>query len=237
MAKFPWGESPAPFSVVPIFALTMSLLTGIVLAYAGPDGEVPENAFPTPKKLHYVVVETALYFFVYYIFMGTQVGTMPSVIKMQKDVLAASGRVAERCVYNTLEQMCPFLVSLWMHALFVNPRTSYILGFIYVAFRAFYPIFYGLYGQFNLSVEICTQTNYSIVGYFLVATVIKCVSGGADFHSAMHKVSPFLVPLGVVGGNAIVVSALAVLGGPVAKIIIGGVQWEKGYGGKLTDKS
>ena len=48
------------------------------------------------------------------------------------DVAASAKNVADRSVANTMEQAIAFLVLLWLHAIFVNPRIATILGWIYV---------------------------------------------------------------------------------------------------------
>lgn len=50
---------------------------------------------------------------------------------------------ADRAVQNTLEQMGPFLVAMWMYALAVSPTAAAGLGGVYVALRAVYPVLLG----------------------------------------------------------------------------------------------
>lgn len=50
---------------------------------------------------------------------------------------------ADRAVSNTHEQMVPFLVSLWLFALFASPTQATWLGAAYVALRAVYPLLLG----------------------------------------------------------------------------------------------
>lgn len=49
----------------------------------------------------------------------------------------------DRAVANTHEQMGPFLVSLWMFAIFVSPRYATWLGAAYVVLRGIYPFLLG----------------------------------------------------------------------------------------------
>ena len=49
---------------------------------------------------------------------------------------------AVRVQANTLEQMVPFLVSLWLCALFLNVLAAEILGLVWIAARIFYAISY-----------------------------------------------------------------------------------------------
>lgn len=50
---------------------------------------------------------------------------------------------ADRAVSNTHEQMVPFLVSLWLFAIFASPTCATWLGAAYVALRAVYPLLLG----------------------------------------------------------------------------------------------
>ena len=50
---------------------------------------------------------------------------------------------ADRAVANTLEQMGPFLVSLWLFACFVSTTYATTLGAIYIALRSVYPFLLG----------------------------------------------------------------------------------------------
>lgn len=50
---------------------------------------------------------------------------------------------ADRAVANTHEQMVPFLVSLWVFAIFVSPRHATWLGAAYLVLRGVYPLLLG----------------------------------------------------------------------------------------------
>jgi hypothetical protein len=50
---------------------------------------------------------------------------------------------ADRAVANTHEQMVPFLVTLWLHAVFLSPLRATVLGGVYVLLRALYPVLLG----------------------------------------------------------------------------------------------
>merc|ERR1712071_729988 len=47
---------------------------------------------------------------------------------------------ADRCVGNLLEQLLPFLVSLYGHAVFVNVSHATKLGWAWILFRSYYGI-------------------------------------------------------------------------------------------------
>jgi hypothetical protein len=49
----------------------------------------------------------------------------------------------DRVVTNTHEQMGPFLVSLWLFAVFASPTYATWLGVAYIALRATYPLLLG----------------------------------------------------------------------------------------------
>merc|ERR1719272_806850 len=134
--------------------------------------------------------------------------------------------IALRGMTNTLEQMGPFLVSLWLHAIFVNPRTSWILGVIYVVSRALYTPFYGMYGQFTILVEIATMPNYIVIFWYLLAVVVKITSGN-DLHTSIDAVHPALLFLGALAAAILQMINMIGLGKPIVAIIASGVHWEK----------
>ena len=72
---------------------------------------------------------------------------------------------ADRAVINTQEQMVPFLLSMWLHAIFVSVSVATILGVIYVVIRALYPILLG-----NEVSKIQTKRVYfaTLPGYLIV---------------------------------------------------------------------
>jgi hypothetical protein len=47
--------------------------------------------------------------------------------------------IVDRTVGNTIEQGLPFVVSLWLYAVFVSPKYAAMLGYIYVISRSYYP--------------------------------------------------------------------------------------------------
>ena len=87
---------------------------------------------------------------------------------------------AARVCGNTLEHMCPFLFSMWLHAIYVSPETAAQLGWLYVALRAKYPLFLAG-GRFarqpamglrrNQLVLFSTYPQYAICAYFLISTL------------------------------------------------------------------
>ena len=52
----------------------------------------------------------------------------------------------DRTPGNTLEQAIPFLMGLWLSALYVSPETATRFGWLYICSRAIYPVcfYYGV---------------------------------------------------------------------------------------------
>ena len=78
---------------------------------------------------------------------------------------------ADRMQLNTLEQMPPFLVLLWLNAVFVSPMSATIAGGIYVLARALYPLALGkrLGRGVRAMVLASTVPGYLVILYFLGA--------------------------------------------------------------------
>jgi hypothetical protein len=124
----------------------------------------------------------------YYLLLGLQRGTKYRL----RDEYAARGEefdryfgqdprmlAVDRAVINTHEQMGPFLVSLWMHAVFVSPSTAAALGAVYVALRAIYPFLLGKSLSKTQSKRVFAVTGpaYLIILYFVGSTVVAAVTG------------------------------------------------------------
>lgn len=129
------------------------------------------------------IAVTAAYFGLwYYLLLGLQRGTKYKL----RDEYAARGEefdryfgqdkqmlAADRAVINTQEQMVPFLVSLWLHAVFVSISRATALGTVYVVLRGIYPFLLGkeLSKTQSKRVFFATGPAYLIVFYLLGATV------------------------------------------------------------------
>merc|ERR1711865_1359899 len=146
-----------------MFLVVSGLLIGALLGKAGPSAAVADT-FPAATELRGVALVTCAFMFMWYIFLGHQVG-IKFTEGLSADVQEQAKFIADRSVINTLEQALPFLSLMWLHALFVNPVTAGVLGWIYVITRFLYPITYGMYGQFNTAVEIACQPNYVVIFY------------------------------------------------------------------------
>jgi uncharacterized MAPEG superfamily protein len=78
---------------------------------------------------------------------------------------------ADRMQLNTLEQMPPFLVLLWLNAVFVGPMGATIAGGVYVVARAAYPLVLGkrLGRGVRAMVLVSTVPGYLVILYFMGA--------------------------------------------------------------------
>jgi hypothetical protein len=78
---------------------------------------------------------------------------------------------ADRTVLNLLEHLPPFLVLLWLNAVYVGPRPTTIAGAIYVAARVLYPFLLG--GRLGRGVPtrifLATFTGYAVIAWYAVA--------------------------------------------------------------------
>ena len=99
------------------------------------------------------VIVTVAYFLLWYCFL---LGLQSRTEYRLKALYAKEGRVfdryfgqdeemlaADRAVTNTHEQMGPFLVSLWLFAVFSSPTYATWLGATYIVLRVIYPILLG----------------------------------------------------------------------------------------------
>jgi hypothetical protein len=71
---------------------------------------------------------------------------------------------------NTLEQMGPFLVSLWLHAWAVDSTVATALGAVYIAFRVLYAVVFTRVGYKTVLVVVTTPA-YLIIWYMLIMVV------------------------------------------------------------------
>lgn len=221
MAKFPWGDAPVTMSGICGLMIVSALGLGILLALSGPS-DWETLPYPGGSKYNGVAVVTCAFFVMWYMFLGNQVG-IKFTEGLSDDVTAAASTAASRTVGNTLEQAIPFLFLMWMEAYFVNARTAQLLGWIYVAFRFFYPIGWGYYGQFNLLVEVATQPNYIIIFYYLVAVLCKC-GLGSDVHADIDAVSPWLMLPYLLGIGLLSFIVFLVLAKPTTMLMIAGAK-------------
>jgi len=79
----------------------------------------------------------------------------------------------DRAVANTHEQMGPFLVSLWIFAIFVSPRYATWLGAAYLVLRGIYPFLLGR------RVSKVQSKRVALVTFPCYAIVFTLLGGGA----------------------------------------------------------
>lgn len=86
---------------------------------------------------------------------------------------------ADRMQLNTLEQMPPFLVLLWLHAVFVGSFGATVAGGVYVVARAAYPFLVG--GRLGRGIPgrilVSTVPGYLVIAYFIGALSWTLVAG------------------------------------------------------------
>lgn len=148
-----------------------------------------------------VTLVTAAYFCVYYAMMFLQINgkqaardAYQSANRLTKDQARARWNratdmnarwvMADRSFLNALEQQVAFLLPLWLHAVFISPRVSTVMGTIAVVARFFFPIFWSIKGGWNMWIEASTQPYYLVVFYFigaLIAMAIADVNVAADW--------------------------------------------------------
>lgn len=88
---------------------------------------------------------------------------------------------ADRLQLNTLEHMPPFLVLLWLNAVFVSPLSATVAGAAYVVGRAYYPLVLGrrLGRGVRSSIMLSTGVGYAVLVYLSGALVWALAGGSA----------------------------------------------------------
>lgn len=136
----------------------------------------------TPQEYAGPIWVTFAYCLLYYAF----VGNAARVKKALAREYAARGEpfdryfttdrrmlAADRLQLNTLEQMGPFLVLLWVYAIFVSPLSATVGGAVYVLARAVYPYF--LSGRIGRDIPgrllLTTLPGYAVIAWFAVSSV------------------------------------------------------------------
>jgi hypothetical protein len=158
MAKYPWGDDTFPMPVFMGLVFVLSPITGAILYMVGNDAAVAEDAAPGLKALSPVALASIAWVAMMYTFFGGQV-----VAKFEPEPDEKVMEISLRTMMNTLEQAPCFFISMWLHAIFVNPEIAGVLGLFYVAARFFYGYLYGMYGQFTMAAELTTQPNCELL--------------------------------------------------------------------------
>lgn len=126
---------------------------------------------------------TAAYLLLYY---GTQTHIARTKIRLAREHAARGEKfdryfgqdremlAADRIQLNMLEHMPPFLVLLWLNAIFIGPGGATLAGAIYVAARALYPLLIGgrLGRGIRSTVLIATVPGYLVLAYLVGALLV-----------------------------------------------------------------
>jgi hypothetical protein len=130
---------------------------------------------------------TVAYVLVYYLMITNQVRvktrlrrayrargeTFDRYFNTDREMLAA-----DRCVGNMLEHMPPFLLLLWLNAIFVDPRSASVAGAAYVASRAVYPFLIGreLGRGVPTRILLATVVGYLVIAYLALRLVVGALA-------------------------------------------------------------
>eukprot|EP00747_Dinoflagellata_sp_TGD_P139815 gnl/TRDRNA2_/TRDRNA2_175940_c4_seq3.p1 gnl/TRDRNA2_/TRDRNA2_175940_c4~~gnl/TRDRNA2_/TRDRNA2_175940_c4_seq3.p1 ORF type:complete len:212 (+),score=34.50 gnl/TRDRNA2_/TRDRNA2_175940_c4_seq3:83-718(+) len=87
--------------------------------------------------------------------------------------------MADRSFLNLQEQAVPFLMGLWLHACFVDPALSAVLGWIWIGARFLSPVLWSLLGTGNIWINLSTQINTLVLSWLILATTYKGATGNA----------------------------------------------------------
>jgi len=128
-----------------------------------------------------VVLVTVCYVIMYYWFMGQQV--MAKVLREKQGKFSrytATDQLwifSDRCFLNTVEQSPMFLTLLWLNAIFIDAQTTAKLGAFYLVMRMAFPFFWASKGEWNLNIEISTQSNYLVIHWWWWQLGMKALLG------------------------------------------------------------
>eukprot|EP00929_Paragymnodinium_shiwhaense_P110669 TRINITY_DN7784_c0_g2_i1.p1 TRINITY_DN7784_c0_g2~~TRINITY_DN7784_c0_g2_i1.p1 ORF type:complete len:233 (+),score=39.65 TRINITY_DN7784_c0_g2_i1:72-770(+) len=225
MAKYLWGNAPFGLWAVGVGCVLAAVITGALLNHIGPGGHIDD--FPKAKDLRGCLLVMLGYVLIVFVLLGNQVS-----LKFEQgsdEELKQQREVAYRGVYNNMEQALPFLIVFWLHALFVNPETTAVLGGAWAISRYLYIICFGWYGRFNSLIELPQSVTYCITWYLTIAVFWKCQME-EDLHS---KMAGQYGDCGVFITTMLAASCAAICFRPLAKlsatIIVKGVAYDRGY--------
>mmetsp|Transcript_25634 Transcript_25634/g.35690 ORF Transcript_25634/g.35690 Transcript_25634/m.35690 type:complete len:217 (-) Transcript_25634:129-779(-) len=133
------------------------------------------------------VFATVLYLVLYELTLWNQIYSKVAQAVAPDDELRSFNRfdlkhrhweMSDRTVANFLEQT-PFVLGLlWMHALFISAPAAGTAGFVYIAFRALYPIMWAIKGEWNpFFIELSNQPSYAVLNYFKVSLLWQIFLG------------------------------------------------------------
>ncbi len=135
------------------------------------------------------ITVTLVYVTLYYLF---QVHVLRAKTRLAKDYAERGEKfdryfgqdrtmlAADRVQLNTLEHMGPFLVLLWLNAVFVGPLGATIAGGVYVAARGAYPLLMGsrLGRGVRASIALSTAPGYGVIAYLAGALIWALATAG-----------------------------------------------------------
>jgi len=156
---------------------------------------------------------TVSYFIVYYAFMVQQIMGKGDQWSKHNHELEYH-KMTDRTFLNALEQMGPFLIPLWTHALLVDPEVSGYMGWVAVAARLLFPVLWSLDGHWNWKVELSTQPYYCVLMYFLFSLACKAIWN----INLYEEVASYVFPFVVLGGFALMFLISGLLGFLLAKL-------------------
>jgi uncharacterized membrane protein YecN with MAPEG domain len=87
---------------------------------------------------------------------------------------------AARYVGNMVEHMPPFLLLLWLNAIFVDPRSATVAGGAYLVSRVLYPFVMGPGRGKCIPTRVLggTTIGYVVIAYFVARLVVAVVVAG-----------------------------------------------------------
>lgn len=92
--------------------------------------------------------------------------------KIKYSSTETTARVADRTAGNMMEQAIPFLVSLWLCAIFESPTYASRLGWLWLLFRSFYPfVFAGIW------LPASTVPGYVFISLLIQPVALKATYG------------------------------------------------------------
>lgn len=151
------------------------------------------------------LVVTALWWIMYYNYIGVQVLTVfiKAAYEMisDDDVTTKFAPNAARFAGNMFEQSPVFLWGLWMYTLFVDYESAWCLGVLYMVVRSLYPFYYIVFHQFDFWFESCTQVGYGVNGIFTLGCLVNGLGGDWVAYATRNPVGAPV--LGYFVGNAI----------------------------------
>merc|ERR1712137_85545 len=126
------------------------------------------------SSLWFTLAVTVLYLSLYYANMFHLAFRRIGMVRagIDRDEIAKHPKIiaADRTFLNMLEQMPPFLASMWLFSIFCHPYWGGALGLIYTTLRAFYFFVYPPPKAF-----IVTLPNYLIIFVMLACTFVEAM--------------------------------------------------------------